>query len=80
LIHMMDIIIRERKPITKEIQGILSQCFVNKQNIHSTIDATTTVFCTHKTNVEKCNNILLHKQFSTIEIYQLKIKHKCYKY
>jgi hypothetical protein len=31
------------------------------------------LFCTHKTNVEEYNNIFLHKKFSIIKIYQLKI-------
>jgi hypothetical protein len=31
-------IIQERKPKTKEIQTILSQCFLNKQNMYSKMD------------------------------------------
>jgi hypothetical protein len=57
-------IIQERKPTIKEIQTILSQCFLNKQNIYSEMDITTTIFCIHNTYVEEYNNIMLQKQFS----------------
>jgi len=57
-------IIQERKPTIKEIQTILSQSFLNKQNIYSEMDITTTFFCIHKTYVEEYNNIMLQKQFS----------------
>ncbi len=57
-------IIQERKPTTKEIQTILSQCFLNKQNTYFEMDTTMTIFCTHKTYVEEYNNIMLQKQFS----------------
>jgi hypothetical protein len=46
-------IIQERKSTTKKIQTILSQCFVNKQNLHFEIDAITTIICTHKIDVEE---------------------------
>jgi hypothetical protein len=52
-------IIQERKPTTKEIQAILSQCY-----IYNEMDTTTTIFCTHKTYVEEYNNIMLQKQLS----------------
>ncbi len=35
------------------------------------MDIIITILYTHKTNVEEYNNIMLHKQFSIIEIYQL---------
>jgi hypothetical protein len=40
------------------------------------MDAITTFFSTHKKNVEEYNNIMLHKQFSIIEIYPVKIDTK----
>jgi len=57
-------IIQERKPTTKEIQTILSQCFLNKIYIYFEMDTTTTIFCIHNTYVEKYNNMMLQKQFS----------------
>jgi hypothetical protein len=57
-------IIQERKSISKEIQTILSQCFLNKKYIYSEMDTTTTIFCTHKTYVEQYNNFMLQKQLS----------------
>jgi hypothetical protein len=44
------------------------------------MDAITTFFSTHKKNVEEYNNIMLHKQFSIIEIYPIKIHKMCYKH
>jgi hypothetical protein len=52
------------KAKTKEIQTILSLCLKNKQNIHFEMDVTSTILCTHKTNVVEYNTIMLHKQFS----------------
>jgi succinylglutamate desuccinylase len=40
------------------------------------MDAITTIISTHKTNVEEYNNIMLHKQFSIIKIYQVEIDTK----
>jgi hypothetical protein len=40
------------------------------------MDAITTFFSTHKKNVEEYYNIMLHKQFSIIEIYLVKIETK----
>jgi hypothetical protein len=40
------------------------------------MDAITTIFSTHKKNVEEYYNIMLHKQFSIIEIYPVKIETK----
>ncbi len=40
------------------------------------MDAITTMFSTHKTNVEEYNNIMLHKKNSIIEIYPIKIHTK----
>jgi hypothetical protein len=40
------------------------------------MDAITTILSTHKTIVEEYNNIMLHKKFSIIEIYQVKIDTK----
>jgi hypothetical protein len=46
--------LREYKPIIKKLQTILSQCFINKHNIHFEMDAiTTTISFTYKTNVEE---------------------------
>jgi hypothetical protein len=72
-------IIRERKPTTKEIQTILSQCFRNKQNICPKMDATTIILCTHKKNVEEYTNIVLQNNFQSQKIL-VKNRHKCYKY
>jgi hypothetical protein len=41
-------IIQERKLTTKEIQTILPQFFINKQNIDFEMDSNTTIICTHK--------------------------------
>jgi hypothetical protein len=37
----------------KHCNKILSQCFIQNQNIPSHIDATTTIICTHKKYVQK---------------------------
>jgi len=37
------------------------------------METTTTILCTHKTNVEEYYNIMLQKKNSIIEIYQVKI-------
>jgi hypothetical protein len=55
-----------KKTITKETQT----------KIHSEIDAITTIFSIHKTNIEEYINIMLHKQFSITKIYQVKIDTK----
>jgi hypothetical protein len=52
------------KAKTKKIQTVLSLCLKNKQNIHFEMDVTSTILCTHKTNVVEYNTIMLHKQFS----------------
>jgi hypothetical protein len=41
-------IIQKRKLTTKEIQTILPQFFLNKQNIDFEMDSNTTIICTHK--------------------------------
>jgi len=76
---MMDIIIQKGKPITRELQGILSQCFVNKQNTYSTIDAIQQLFVHIKQMLKNTitfftQTILNHRNIPT------KNKHKCCKY
>ncbi len=58
-------IIREKKPTIKKIQTISSQCSRNKQNIRSKMDATTIIFCTHKTNVKEYTNVTLQNNFQS---------------
>jgi hypothetical protein len=62
------------KPTTKEIQTILKLCFKNKQNIHFGMDVTSTILCTHKTNVAKYNqhHYVTQTNFNHIK-YQVKI-------
>jgi len=40
------------------------------------MDAITTMFSTHKTNVEEYNKIMLHKKNSIVKIYPIKIHTK----
>jgi ATP-dependent exoDNAse (exonuclease V) alpha subunit len=66
-------IIQEKKPTIKEIQKVLSPCFLQIQEINFHIDRTTTILCTHKIDVEKYNTIFLQKHFPTFEIYEEKM-------
>jgi hypothetical protein len=71
-LHFLNII-REIIPITKEIQKKLSPCFLKIQEIDFHINTHTTIFCTHKVDVEKYNTIVLQKHFPTSKIYRVKM-------
>jgi hypothetical protein len=56
-------IIRKRQPSHKEIQAILSNCFVPKENIDEHVNFQTTIICLHRENISCYNKIVFEKNF-----------------
>ncbi len=58
-----------KKPTRNEIDNVLSCCYVSKTKVLSNIDNDTTILCSHQKDVNKYNDLIIHKIFHVNEIF-----------
>jgi ATP-dependent exoDNAse (exonuclease V) alpha subunit len=62
-------IIRCRAPTKEEISLVLNNCYIDEDLVEQYIDDKTTILCTHRTDVDYYNDLILHKKFPADQIY-----------
>jgi hypothetical protein len=62
-------IIRCKQPSQIEINDVLLQCVISKDELLSNINDNTTIFCTHHIDVENYYNLVFQKLFTSNEIF-----------
>ncbi len=78
IIHSIDLIflqflnnIRFKQPTQNEIDQVLSSYYVSKKHLLSHIDYGTIILCSHHEDVDKYNDLLIHKSFPSNEIFDV---------
>jgi hypothetical protein len=66
-------IIWKRRPIEKEIQQYLRECFVSESDVLSSLDDATTILFTHRKHVDMYNNLRVSKIFHESAIHSFNI-------
>jgi len=57
-------IVRCRAPMEEEISSVLNNCYIDEDLVEQYIDDKTTIFCTHRKDVDYYNDLILHKKFT----------------
>jgi hypothetical protein len=48
----------------EEISSVLNNCYIDEDLVEQYIDDKTTIFCTHRKDVDYYNDLILHKKFT----------------
>ena len=66
-------IIRERVHTELEIEEILGECFITKEDLQDHIYKDTTILCSHREDVMKSNEIVFKKKFKISQMISVKL-------
>ncbi len=58
----------------EEIALVLNTCYIDEELVEQYIDDKTIILCTHWKDVDYYNDLILHKKFSTYQIYALQLE------
>ncbi|MCO5562774.1 hypothetical protein L7F22_016406 [Adiantum nelumboides] len=67
-------IIRKQNPTELEITSTLQDCIVGVEDIHQHLDINTTILCTHRSDVQYYNILVLQRSFNSTEIQEVHVK------
>ncbi len=60
-----------KKLTQNQIDNVLSCCYVSKTKVLSHINSDTTILCSHRKDVNKYNDLIIHKMFHVNEIFDV---------
>ncbi len=63
-----------RAPIEEEISSVLNNCYIDEDLVEKYIDDKTTIFCTHRKNVDYYNDLIIQKKFPADQIYAIQLE------
>ncbi len=63
-----------RAPTEEEISSVLNNCYIDEDLVEKYIDDKTTIFCTHRKNVDYYNDLIIHKIFPADQIYTIQLE------
>ncbi len=63
-----------RAPTEEEISSVLNNCYIDEDLVEKYIDDKTTIFCTHRKNVDYYNDLIIHKNFPADQIYTIQLE------
>jgi hypothetical protein len=63
-----------KKPTQNEIDNVFSCCYVSKTEVLSHINSDTNILCSHRKDVNKYNDLIVHKMFHANEIFDVMIE------
>ncbi len=64
-------IIHIKQPTQIEINNVISCCYISNFDILSHMDCNIMILCSHKKDVDKYNDVLIHKFFQPREIFTI---------
>jgi hypothetical protein len=58
----------------EEISSFLNNCYIDEDLVEQYIHDKTIILCTHRKDIDYCNNLIIHKKFLADQIYAIQLE------
>jgi hypothetical protein len=58
----------------EEISSFLNNCYIDEDLVEQYIHDKTIILCTHRKDIDYCNNLIIHKKFLANQIYAIQLE------